>query len=135
MSSFIFCSSPSVSRCKLAVRLRSVIESFRSLTCDPVLSSDSAAWKRYASCSKCIRQRGLSAPASRGAQRTHILEVLPVQDGLFRLFLVTHQESPGRAHDRLGQGALDSGEFQLADQLARREGHAPERELVRFEGR
>ena len=134
MSSFIFCSSPSVSRCKLAVRLRSVIESFRSLTCDPVLSSDSAAWKRYASCFPTPSAG--SQPYQPGrAKETHILEVLPVQDGLFRLFLVTHQEPARRAHDRLGQGALGSGDFEFADQLARREGHAPEGELVRFEGR
>lgn len=60
MSSFIFCSTPSVSRWSDAVRLRSVMLSLRDLTCDPVLSSLSAAVKRYASC--CERERGAPPP-------------------------------------------------------------------------
>lgn len=67
--------------------------------------------------------------------RTHILEVLPVEDGLVRLAFLAREQAAGRAHDGLCHRALDARLFEVADKLAGREGDTPERELVRLEGR
>lgn len=64
----------------------------------------------------------------------YILEVLPVQDGLFRLCLATRQQTARRLHDHLSHFPLDAAvQFEVFDESPSRERDGPDGESVRVE--